>query len=334
VSATTVALVAALASWLATGAFLAMARTRGWGKSVRLDGPSGHLVKEGTPTMGGAGFLAAALATTAVALALGGSGGGAAGAFNELRLPGATGPAPADAVGAGAWALLALVAVSGALGLWDDLASLGRKRRLADGEDASTGLLARWRLLGQGAAALAFAAWAVANGRELFGTPWLDVPGLAFVVVGTVNALNMTDGLDGLAGGSAAVMLLAFWGDPFAAALLGALLGFLWFNAHPARLFMGGVGSEALGAAIAGLAILHGDVWRLPILAFVPMAEVLSVMAQVSWFRATGGRRLLKMAPLHHHFELSGWPETRVATRFWIVTALLAVVTVASRAWW
>jgi phospho-N-acetylmuramoyl-pentapeptide-transferase len=97
---------------------------------------------------------------------------------------------------------------------------------------------------------------------------------------------------------------------------------------------MGGVGSEALGAAIAGLAILHGDVWRLPILAFVPMAEVLSVMAQVSWFRATGGRRLLKMAPLHHHFELSGWPETRVATRFWIVTALLAVVTVASRAWW
>lgn len=325
-SATTVTLVAALASWLATGAFLAMARTRGWGKSVRRDGPSGHLVKEGTPTMGGVGFLAAALVLAAAALALGD--------FGDVRLPGAAGPAPADAVGSGAWALLALVAASGALGLWDDLASLGRGRRLADGEDASTGLLARWRLLGQGAAALAFAGWAVANGRELFGSPWLDVPGMAFVVVGTVNALNMTDGLDGLAGGSAAVMLLAFWGDPFAAALLGSLLGFLWFNAHPARLFMGGVGSEALGAAIAGLAILHGDVWRLPILAFVPMAEVLSVMVQVSWFRATGGRRLLKMSPLHHHFELSGWPETRVVMRFWIVTALLAVATAASRAWW
>lgn len=325
-STTTLALAAALASWLATGAFLALARTRGWGKAVRLDGPSGHRVKEGTPTMGGAAFLAAALVAAASALALGG--------FGDVPLPGAPGLAPTDTVAAGAWALLALVAASGALGLWDDLASLGRKRRLADGEDASTGLLARWRLLGQGAAALAFAAWAVANGRELFGSPWLDVPGLALVVVGTVNALNMTDGLDGLAGGSAAVMLLAFWGDPFAAALLGSLLGFLWFNAHPARLFMGGVGSEALGAAIAGLAILHGDVWRLPILAFVPMAEVLSVMAQVSWFRATGGRRLLKMAPLHHHFELSGWPETRVVMRLWILTALLAVVTVASRAWW
>ena len=325
-TATTLTLIAALASWLATGAFLAMARTRGWGKAVRVDGPSDHRAKEGTPTMGGAGFLATALVLAATTLTLGG--------YGEVRLPGAARAAPFDAVGAGAWALLALVAASGALGLWDDLASLGRKRRLASGEDTSTGLLARWRLLGQGAAALAFAAWAVANGRELFGSPWLDVPGLAFVVVGTVNALNMTDGLDGLAGGSAAVMLLAFWGDPFAAALLGSLLGFLWFNAHPARLFMGGVGSEALGASIAGLAILHGDVWRLPILAFVPMAEVLSVMAQVSWFRATGGRRLLKMSPLHHHFELSGWPETRVTMRFWIVTALLTVATVASRAWW
>ena len=316
----------ALLAWLATGVFLALARTRGWGKAVRRDGPRGHLAKEGTPTMGGAPFLAAATVIMAAVLA--------SGAALPTPLPGRASPPPADLAGAGGWAVLALIVASAVLGLWDDLTSLRRKRSLAAGEDASTGVLARWRLVGQGAVALAFASWAVASGRELFGVPWLDVLGLAFVIVGTVNALNMTDGLDGLAAGVSATMLLAFWGDPLAAALLGSLLGFLWFNAHPARLFMGGVGAEALGAAIAGLAIVHGDVWRIPILAVVPLLEVVSVIVQVAWFRATGGRRLLRMSPLHHHFELSGWPETRVVLRFWIVTAIATALAVASRGWW
>lgn len=316
----------ALLAWLATGVFLSLARTRGWGKAVRHDGPAGHLAKQGTPTMGGAPFLASAVVIVAATLA--------SGAVAPASLPGRASPVPPDLALAGGWAVLALIVAAAALGLWDDLASLRRKRSLAEDEDASTGVLARWRLAGQGTVATAFSIWAVASGREMVGVPWLDVLGFAFVIVATMNALNMTDGLDGLAAGVAATMLLAFWGDPVAAALLGALLGFLWFNAHPARLFMGGVGAEALGAAIAGLAIVHGDVWRIPILAIVPVLEIVSVIVQVAWFRATGGRRLLRMSPLHHHFELSGWPETRVVLRFWIVTALATALAVASRSWW
>jgi phospho-N-acetylmuramoyl-pentapeptide-transferase len=145
-------------------------------------------------------------------------------------------------------------------------------------------------------------------------------------IVGSVNAYNFTDGLDGLAAGVAIPALLLFLGSPLAAALLGALLGFLWYNAHPARVFMGGVGAEALGAAIAGLAILAGAVWWLPLIALLPVLEVVSVIVQVAYFRATGGKRLLRMAPLHHHFELSGWPETRLVVRFWVVTAALVAL--------
>jgi len=314
------------AAWLATGVFLSLARTRGWGKAVRRDGPEGHLVKEGTPTMGGVAFLGAALV---VGLAT-----WATGAWSPTPLPGRAGPPPSDLGGAAGLALLALVAASALLGLWDDRASLARKRRSAEGEDASTGVLARWRILAQAIVGLAFAVWAVSAGREMFGVPWLDLLGFAFVVVGTVNAVNFADGLDGLAAGLAAVALLAFWGDPLAVILIGATLAFLWFNAHPARLFMGGVGSEALGAALAGIAIVHGDVWRIPLVALVPLLEVVSVMLQVGWFRASGGRRLFRMTPIHHHFELLGWPETRVVARFWIVGALTAALTVASRAWW
>lgn len=316
--------VALLAGWLATGAFLVAARTRGWGKSVRASGPASHGTKEGTPTMGGAAFLVSALVVALVALLLPGE--GASAGIPGRALSGTGGAATVAA-------LLALIAASGGLGLWDDLAALNRKRRLAEGEDASTGVLARWRLLGQAVVALAFSAWAVSAGHELFGVLALDVVGFAFVITGTVNALNMTDGLDGLAAGTAAILLIAFWGDPVAVVLVGSLLAFLWFNAHPAKLFMGGVGSEALGAALAGLAIVHGDVWRLPLLAIVPLVEVLSVMVQVTYFRATGGRRLLRMSPIHHHFELSGWPETRVVARFWVVSAVAVAVTVWSRGW-
>ncbi len=300
----------ALLSGVATRGFLTLARTRGWGKAVRQDGPDAHLAKAGTPTMGGVAFLAVALAAGLVAT-LG---------VGPVR------PGGADL--ATAAALLALVAASAALGAWDDLGALARKAR--PGEDAATGVLARWRILAQTGVGLAFGVWAVAQGHAMVGLPALDVAGFAFVVVGSVNALNFTDGLDGLAAGVAAVILLAFLHDPFAAALLGALLGFAWFNAHPARVFMGGVGSEALGAAIAGLAIVHGDVWRLPLLAAVPVAEVLSVVVQVAAVRLTG-RRVLRMSPLHHHFELLGWPEPRVVTRFVLVTAVAVALAVATR---
>ena len=292
----------ALASLVATGIFVQLARRFGLGKAIRTDGPAGHLVKTGTPTMGGAAFLAVAL----VAMAVVGQKGGLD------------------------WAFLALVLASAGLGLADDLTALRRKRRAAQGIEESTGLLARYRIAAQAAVALAFSSYVVGYGVALFGIPVLDVLAFAFVIVGSVNAFNFTDGLDGLAGGVSAIALLAFWGTLASPILIGALLGFLWYNAHPARVFMGGVGSEALGAAVAGLAILQGMVWFLPLLALIPVLEVLSVVAQVAYFRATGGRRLLRMSPLHHHFELSGWAETQVVMRFLLVTA---VCTALAAAW-
>jgi phospho-N-acetylmuramoyl-pentapeptide-transferase len=292
-------LLAAAVGLVLTGIFIQLAKRYGWGKAVRSDGPGSHLVKAGTPTMGGLAILLAALSV------------------GLLRSPDPLADLP----------LAALIALSGALGLYDDVLSLRRKADEASGLEPSTGLLARYRLLGQALVALAFALYAVRTGTVMFGIPALDVFALAFVVVGSVNALNFTDGLDGLAAGVASIMLLLFVGSPLAAALLGALLGFLWYNGHPARVFMGGVGSEALGAAVAGLAIQHGWVWYLPLLALVPVLEVLSVIVQVAFFRATGGRRLLRMSPLHHHFELSGWSETRVVMRFWLVTAATTALT-------
>src|SRR5690606_8860730 len=137
--------------------------------------------------------------------------------------------------------------------------------------------------------------------------------------------------LDGLAAGVTVIVLLFFIGSPLAAALVGALLAFLWYNSHPARVIMGGVGAEALGAVVAGLAIVDGSVPLLPLIALVPVLEVLSVIVQVTYFKATGGKRLLKMSPLHHHFELAGLSEVKVVARFWIVTALAVVAALVVR---
>jgi phospho-N-acetylmuramoyl-pentapeptide-transferase len=190
--------------------------------------------------------------------------------------------------------------------------------------------LARYRLLVQGLVGLTFAAYAVAQaGVSVFGPPWLDVAFLAFVVVGSINAFNFSDGLDGLAAGLAAhraaalPRLAARGGHARRAARLPLV------QRPPSRVFMGGVGSEGLGALVAGLAILSGSVWWLPVFALVPVLEVVSVIVQVAYFRATGGKRLLRMAPLHHHLELSGWPETRVVLRLWLITAALVALTAA-----
>jgi phospho-N-acetylmuramoyl-pentapeptide-transferase len=285
---------AAFFSLLAVGSFVQLAKRYGWGKSIRQAGPKSHLKKEGTPTMAGLAFLFAATLAYLV---------------TAERTP--------DGL-----AVLFLTLTVALLGWYDDYLSLRRKRAVAAGEsDTTTGLLARYRLALQLLFALGFAVYAVQAGYALFGPAWLDTLFYSVVIVGTVNAVNFSDGLDGLAGGMVVIILLPFLALPLAAALVGALLGFLWYNAKPARTFMGGVGSEGLGAAVAGLAIVSGWVWWLPLIALVPVLEVLSVIVQVVYFRLSGGKRILKMAPLHHHFELSGWPEARIVTRFWLVTA-------------
>jgi len=287
-------LISVLVSLLLSGAFVQLAKRNGWGKSIRQSGPNSHLSKEGTPTMGGIAFL-----STAILLWL---------------LQGQQ--------GSDASALLLLTLGSALVGLLDDLTSLRRKRRSAAGEDASGGVLARYRLLLQALLALSFSLYATSNGHQLFGIEALDVLGFTFMIIGSINAINFSDGLDGLAAGMVAIMLLLFLGHGFAVTLLGSLLGFLWYNSQPARVFMGGVGSEGLGAALAGLAIISDLAWYLPLIALVPALEVISVILQVTYFRLSGGRRILRMSPLHHHFELSGWSEGQVVNRFWLITAV------------
>lgn len=195
------------------------------------------------------------------------------------------------------------------LGLADDLSgSLARPLR------------AREKLALQGLMALVFALWAV---RHVAYTPWplLDVLLVLLAVVGAANAFNFTDGLDGLLASVAAILLLPFYPHPFAHTLLGALLGFLWHNAPRAKVFMGDTGSQALGALVAGLFVLSGKLWLLPLAAIVPVMEVVSVVVQVLYFRRTG-KRLLRMSPLHHHLELSGWEEAKITFRLAVLTAL------------
>ncbi|MER3443997.1 MAG: phospho-N-acetylmuramoyl-pentapeptide-transferase [Meiothermus sp.] len=195
------------------------------------------------------------------------------------------------------------------LGLADDLAGMMRRP-----------LKAREKLAVQVVMGLVFAVWA--SGQVAY-TPYpvLDVALFVLVMIAASNAFNFTDGADGLLAGVTAVLLLPFQGLVLAQSLLGALLGFLWHNAPKARLFMGDTGSMGLGVMVAGLFILGGKLWWLPLAALIPVLEVLSVMIQVTYFRRTG-RRVFKMSPLHHHFELSGWEESKVVFRFVVVTAI------------
>ncbi len=294
----------------------------GIGKNIRFDGPASHQRKAGTATMGGLLFVAPAL-LGAVVVAL----------WVDARL----------------WVAVAALLLFGALGAYDDWQGL-RDRQ-------GVGWLARYKFLWQWAAAgLLGVALYDAPGTRVLALPlsglrvdlglWI-VPIAAVLLVGFSNGVNLTDGLDGLAGGASAiafgalgvVALLA--GERglalFAAVMVGALLAFLWHNAHPASMFMGDVGSQALGAAFAVTALLMGQWLLLPVIGFVFVVDALSVMLQVGFFKCTRrrygeGRRIFRMAPLHHHFEQLGWPETRVTARFWIVGLLMGALGIMLRA--
>jgi phospho-N-acetylmuramoyl-pentapeptide-transferase len=242
------------------------------------------------------------------------------------------GPSPAVAFGLGA--LLAF----GAIGLWDDLLALRRDRNL--------GLRARERLAVQIAAGLLlgwWAAWSPAIGTVVVLPVGGAVDlGAAYPVVvclwlvGFANAVNLTDGLDGLAAGLVAVAALGFVAlaarggrtdaAVLAACVAAAAAGFLTLNAHPARIFMGDVGSNALGAVLAALALATKTEVALIVIGGVFVAEAASVLLQVAYFKTTGGRRIFRMSPLHHHFELVGWPETRIVRRFYWAGSICLLV--------
>ncbi len=280
-----------------------------YGQSIREEGPASHRQKSGTPTMGGVMIVLAVTAATLL--------------FAPLTVT----------------TLLALFIFLGhfLLGFADDYIKVVKKRNL--------GLRAYQKLLGQ----LGISLVTILIGRVLLGhdtSVWVPILGetwdigalyyllVVFVLVGTSNAVNLTDGLDGLASGTVAVAALFYaalmYGTDnelmvFSAAIIGACIGFLWYNHHPARIFMGDTGSLALGGALAGIAILSHTEALLPIVGFVFVCEALSVILQVISFQ-TCGKRIFRMSPIHHHFELGGWSETRVVYTFWAVGAAGALL--------
>jgi phospho-N-acetylmuramoyl-pentapeptide-transferase len=303
-------------------AFLRLVRRLGMGKRIRVEGPETHYTKEGTPTLGGLLIISVVIGI-ALALHLLRRGAGPGGVF----------------VDGSTVAPLVTLGLVGALGTADDWLNA------RTGE----GIRVRQKLLWQSVVAIV-AAWQIQQTYAISGVvvPFVgevDVPAWAYIafaafsIVATSNGVNLTDGLDGLAGGT---LIFAFFGYMTIAAvaapltqpnlaglcalIIGALLGFLWFNAHPAQIFMGDSGSLSLGATLAVTALITGQILLLPLIGIIFVAEVGSDVLQIAFFKATGGQRILRMAPLHHHFELSGWHEQKIVLRFWILGALAAVV--------
>ena len=304
------------------------------GQKIREDGPQSHLIKSGTPTMGGIVIVTAIVLPVLLW-----------GNFHSRAL----------------WLAVLATLWLGALGFLDDWL------RVVKG--LPKGLLGRYKLVGQivlggliGVILLAFPESglpATTTHVPFLKFRFIDfgilfVPFVILVVTGSSNAVNLTDGLDGLASGLVAIAALAFAGmcyvsghariseylnisylryagelTVFCAAVLGASLGFLWYNCHPADVFMGDTGSLALGGALGTVAVLIKREFWLVLVGGVFVAEALSVMIQVASFKLLG-RRLFRMAPIHHHFELSGWAESRVVLRFYIVGALLALLSLST----
>lgn len=284
------------------------------GQTVRGEGPQAHLKKNGTPTMGGILIMIAVVVTSL---------------FYVKDFPRII-------------PILFLTLGFGMIGFVDDYIKVVLKRSLGlrawqkmAGQFIVTGIFAYY-LTNYTDVSLAMKIPFLPNHYVDFGV--FNIPILLFIVVGTANGTNFTDGLDGLAS-SVTVIVATFFTvvaigtgsgiEPITCAVVGALLGFLLFNVYPASVFMGDTGSLALGGFVAATAYMLQMPLFIPIVGFIYLAEVMSDIIQVSYFKMTGGKRIFKMAPIHHHFELCGWSETRVVAVFSIVTALLCLVAYA-----
>ena len=291
--------------------YIRFLRWLGMGKQIREEGPETHLVKQGTPTMGG--LLLIIIVLLLFVLLRG---------FPER----------------GIIAPLAALGFVGALGAADDYFNA----RTGEGIRARAKLL--WLAVVAAVAAFQIQstyqidAIAVPFVGETAIHPWVYIPFAAFAIVAAANGVNLTDGLDGLAGGTlvfafVAFLLIALLNQPtqpdtafLCALLIGSLLGFLWFNVHPAQVIMGDSGSLSMGATLAVIALITGQILVLPLIGLIFVVETASVLIQVAYFKATGGRRIFRMSPIHHHFELGGWDEEKITLRFWIVAILAGLL--------
>ncbi len=310
------AAVAFLVTVLLGAKYIEFLQSRKFGQFVREEGPQTHLIKAGTPTMGGIVMLTGLL-----------------GALVVVARPNVA-----------TLTTMLLVAVVAGIGLYDDWQKISKKR--------PEGLSARYKFLLLTLAVVLADVLAVryVGVTQTVLVPYFDrslvlgpgVVGIALfsvflllVIAGTTNAVNLTDGLDGLAAGAGAIALLAYTAIAFlerqydvaviCGAMVGAIVGFLWYNSHPAQIFMGDTGALAIGGVLAAAAVLTKTELLLPIVGGLFVIEALSVIVQVLVFKLTG-RRVFKMAPIHHHFEFLGWDENKVVVRFWIAQAAFSSV--------
>lgn len=298
------------------------------GKIIRVEGPERHFSKLGTPTMGGIMVVVPVVILTII--------------FNAASYIGTT-----QIIGRSVFVPLGVLVSYALLGAVDDWIGL-RGRRQGQGMRGWVKFAFQWAI----ALITSWGLYHVLDAPQMY-LPGFDVefkiglwyiPIAAFLIVTFSNAVNLTDGLDGLAGLISATAFAAYGGIAllqgqiylarFCFTLVGALFGFLWFNVYPAQLIMGDTGSLALGATLGVVALMTGQWAVLPIIGIIPVSTTLSVMIQVGYFKLTKrlygeGRRVFKMAPLHHHFELSGWSETQVVQRFWLISLLAAMIGVA-----
>ncbi len=316
--------VALVASGLLFPLWIRVLRFRNIGQQVRADGPQGHLVKQGTPTMGGVLILFVIAGTYFVL--------GNVGRLSLLAL--------------------GVTAACGLLGFVDDWAKVWHERSLGltwqakilwqAGIAVTFGLLAvNWAGLSTDVA-LPLMDLSIDLGRTMstyvigavtITVPWLYLALVFFMILSFSNTVNLTDGLDGLAAGTVTIVMLGYAGIAFrqdrleaallAAAIAGACVGFLWYNAFPADIFMGDTGSLGLGASIAAFAIITKTELLSVLIGGIYVVEGLSVILQIASFKLTG-KRIFRMAPIHHHFEMLGWSETKVMVRFWIITGMFA----------
>ncbi len=323
-------LLASISFLLAVGwgpLLIRLLRRYGIGKRIRIDGPTGHWTKLGTPTMGGLMIVVPVLLITL--------------ALNIYNLLGRT------VIGRSILVPLGVMVTYALVGAVDDIAGV---RGVRQGEGLSARQKIAWELAFTFLVALVLhygldlRSVAIPGVPEKIDIGIFYVPIAMFIIIGSSNAVNLTDGLDGLAGIIVASAFVAYgviaylqgqvYLVRFCFTVVGACFAFLWYNAHPAQMFMGDTGSLALGATLGTVALMTGQWLILPVVALVPVAEVLSVILQVAYFQYTKrrhgqGRRIFKMTPLHHHFELMGWSETQVVQRFWLVQLMAAMAGVA-----
>lgn len=317
-STATYALIAATAfavSMLVTGRMIPYLKQKQFGQYIREEGPEGHLSKAGTPTMGGIAIVIGI--TVAVII--------------SMFMPGSR-TVPKIAI------LLSMFAF-GAVGFIDDYSKIAKKQ--------NEGLTPKQKIVLQLFFGLALAVFMMLSegtsvvipfaGRSI-DMGWLYIPFVVFIEVAMANAVNLTDGLDGLAAGTSAItaccfalvgMLIGSGSEPMAVAgqaAFGAAVGFLLYNRYPAQIFMGDTGSMALGGVLSATAITGHMEWLLPIAGLIFVIEALSVIIQVTYFKKTGGKRVFRMAPIHHHFELGGWHETKVVRIFCLFTLICCVI--------